>query len=263
MRMTSSDWLDDVPAWERREVQNHLVRGSNEPPFLETEFGPKPLAEARAQRREGKPLEYILGHVHVAGLTLTVDERVLIPRPETETLVRRFVEEALPRLPDGPLLDCGTGSGFVASLLTTFQDRPVVALDRFAEPLSVAGINQAQIDCRYLLVQGDGLEPIRSESLAGVLANLPYVNQGDPRLDRSVELHEPPSALHPDGPPDRFYRRVFVQTRRALRPGGEAWFELSPVLQRRWEDRLRGGEFSQVEGLKDEAGRDRFLRLVR
>jgi len=213
--------LDDVPAWEQREVAVHYEPEHNQ---LNTSFlsAPIPLQEAINRRKQGEPLEYILRHCHIDRITLKTDSRALIPRPETETMVRRFVER-LDMLPPGPIVDCGTGSGFMAGWLSTRTDREIVATDFQKEPLSLARENRERSGWSFSLVRADRLCPIRS--LAGAVINLPYVNSDSERLSTSVRDHEPHGALFPDEDLRSFYRELLHQVDEKLLTSGEVWLE--------------------------------------
>lgn len=260
--MTFSSWLDSAPEWEHREVQRHLHDpNANDLKTLSTPDGSIPLEEAREARTEGKPLEYILGHVHVGDVELSVDSRVLIPRPETETLVRRFVDEAVSGLPPGPIVDCGTGSGLIAALLTELQDRPVVGIDRYEDPLAVARGNLQDRKGVTGLLRGDRLSMVRSNSVAAVLANLPYVRADSPDIQQSVRKYEPAGALHVEGKLTTFYDETIKQLARVLRPEGEAWLELSPSLVEEFRDNTHHDNGLMTRTEEDLAGTKRFLRI--
>ncbi len=143
----------------------------------------------RRLRRE--PVAYIVGHKGFRRLELTVDRRVLIPRPETELLV----EVALERQPQR-LLDVGTGSGAIA--LAVADELPgceVVATDTSPEALEVARANAARLSLADRVHFLDGTVP-EGESFDLILANLPYVAEREwPSLQPEVTQWEPREAL--------------------------------------------------------------------
>jgi release factor glutamine methyltransferase len=191
-----------------------------------------PLAEAEAaafeslvaQRVESaRPLAYTLGHRGFWDLDLLVDERVLIPRPETETVVETALELlARGQLPPGVFADRGTGSGCLA--LAVCDQRPVVAIDASADALGVAAANVARCGSggRVLLVQADGLSCLAPRRLAAVLANPPYVEPAElERLPDEVRRHEPRQALVPrEGSVAAMFARLLAESRAALVPRG-------------------------------------------
>lgn len=148
------------------------------------------------RRQSGEPLAYILGAKEFYGLALAVDKRVLVPRPDTETLVQWSLE--LLGLADqaGPparLLDLGTGSGAVA--LAVKQHRPateVDAVDASAPALAVAQSNADRLGLSVRMVHGSWFDAIDGRYDC-IVSNPPYVAEADPHL-RALS-HEPSQAL--------------------------------------------------------------------
>lgn len=261
MKDTPPSWLADTPDWERREIQRHYRPDSDS---LHSSYlsGPVPLAEARERRREGEPLEYILAHCHAGSFTLKTDSRALVPRPETENLVRR-VREDLKDRPDGPVVDCGTGSGFIAGMIAGTSSRLIVGVDRFEDPLELARENRRLHGWRIELLRADRLRAL-APGLACVVANLPYVRKGSRRLETSVREHEPSTALFAAGDRLSFYEEFHEQAADRLRPGGVLWMELEPDLADRLHGSLRSASaWSTVRRLDDGFGVERFLRAER
>lgn len=151
------------------------------------------------RRAAGVPLAYIVGRKEFFGMALQVDARVLVPRPDTETLV----EWALAQLASLPavarVLDLGTGSGAIAlALKKTRPALDVTAVDASAGALAVASANAAQHALSIHFVEGDWLENV-SGHFHLIASNPPYIAQADPHLPTLT--HEPPEALiaGPDG----------------------------------------------------------------
>ena len=181
--------------------------------------------EALVSEREqtGRPVAYLVGTREFLDLDLAVDERVLVPRPETELVVECFrALHAGGSLPAGPVVDRGTGSGNIA--LSVCDLRPVIATDISPAALAVARANVAAraAGARVLLVEADGLRCVRAGSLAAVLSNPPYVAPEDvERLPEDVRRHEPLLALVPgEGSVPAMFTRLLAESRAALRPGG-------------------------------------------
>jgi release factor glutamine methyltransferase len=150
------------------------------------------------RRREGEPVAYLTGRREFWGLMLSVTPAVLIPRPETETLV----EAALGRLPAARslrVLDLGTGSGAIALALAHERPRAdIVATDASDAALAVAAGNAARLgvtNVRFL--QSDWYAQLSGEAAGfdAIVANPPYVATGDPHLAEGHLRFEPPSAL--------------------------------------------------------------------
>ncbi len=148
------------------------------------------------QRALGEPIAYLLRRREFYGRDFTVNADVLIPRPETETLV----EAALARLaPRDTVLDLGTGSGAIA--VTLACQRPearVVATDASEAALAVARANAARHGCdgRIEWLHGSWYEPVGERRFDLVVANPPYVAAGDPHLSRGDLRFEPRAAPH-------------------------------------------------------------------
>jgi release factor glutamine methyltransferase len=161
-----------------------------------------------ARRRRREPVAYILGRREFRRLTLDVDRRVLIPRPETELLM-----EVGLRLPAGArVADVGTGSGAVALALKDERpDLDVTGIELGDEALAVARANARRLGLDVRWVLADLLDDGRYDA---VLANLPYVQDGF-ALPPDVALHEPATALFagPDGL-DQIRRLITAATAR-------------------------------------------------
>jgi release factor glutamine methyltransferase len=147
--------------------------------------------EALLARREARePVAYILGRKEFRRISLLVDPRVLIPRPETELLVE--VGLGLPAR--SRVVDVGTGSGAVAlALVDERPDLDVWATDVSADALAVAKDNARRLDLSVRLIRADLLEGIDGRFDA-VLANLPYVADSE-KLPPEIALYEPRPAL--------------------------------------------------------------------
>ena len=154
------------------------------------------------RRREGEPVAYLTGRREFHGLDLDVSPAVLVPRPETETLV----ECALERLPAGrPLavVDLGTGSGAIALAIASERPRArVLATDVSHEALAVARGNATRLGLvNVTFTQGDwyGALPADAGPFDLVAANPPYIAAGDSHLDDGDLRFEPTRALTPGG----------------------------------------------------------------
>ena len=214
--------------------------------------------QAALQRRlGGEPVAYITGRKDFFGLTLSVDARVLDPRPDTETLV----EWALAVLPTAPapqglhVLDLGTGSGAVALALQHARpDAQLWAVDASEDALAVARANAQHLNLPVKFVQSDWLAAVPG-MFDLIVSNPPYVADGDPHL--SALTHEPLQALTSgaDGLAD--IRQIIAQAPSHLAPGG--WL----LLEHGWDQAasvqalLCEAGFAQVQSRKDLAGMDR------
>ena len=155
------------------------------------------------RRAAGEPVAYLLGEREFWSLALEVTPDVLIPRPETETLVAAVLEDDGVRAATSPrLLDVGTGSGCIALALA--QERPdaaTTAVEQAAATLAVARRNvarhgQGNIEC----LAGHWFTPLEGRRFEAIIANPPYVASADPHLQSGDVRFEPTGAL--DGGPD-------------------------------------------------------------
>ena len=218
-----------------------------------------------ARRAEGEPLQHVLGLAHFYGLELRVTPDVLIPRPETERLVELALE-TVASLPTPKLLDVGTGSGAVALALKRERpDATVMASDVSAAALQVAADNAARYGLEVGFVNSDLLTAPAVAALAPSLdllvANLPYLPEGDAAWLSPEVRREPGMALYsgPDGL--AHFRRLVRQTYGLLKPGAVCLLELDPRNVR--QAQAEANAWAEATVLNDLTDRERFLRLVR
>lgn len=167
-----------------------------------------------SRRKRGEPIAYIVGHKEFYGLELAVNPAVLIPRPETELLVELAVE----RKP-ASVLDLGTGSGAIAlAIKKQLPSSKVIAVEASAAALVVAQRNAAKHGLEVDFRHGRWFEPLAGERFDVIVANPPYVAEGDPHL-KDLEF-EPREALlaGPDGLDA--IRQIAAQAPRHLAQGG-------------------------------------------
>jgi release factor glutamine methyltransferase len=206
-----------------------------------------------ARRAEGEPLAYLVGRQAFFGLTLAVDARVLIPRPDTETLVNWALEPLQPPLPPAArVLDLGTGSGAIALALQ--QARPawqVCAIDASADAVAVARSNAQALELPVSVSLSRWLDSVSGE-FELIVSNPPYVREGDPHL--TALGHEPVQALTAgaDGLDD--LRQIIAAAPGHLAIGGwllleHGWDQAAPV-----SGLLRARGFEAVESRPDLAG---------
>lgn len=205
---------------------------------------------ACARRAAGEPFAYITGHKEFHGLDLAIDARVLVPRPDTETLVDWALELIRPQAP-ATVLDLGTGSGAIA--LAIAHARPqarVEGVDASAGALAVAGSNAARLGLAVALRQADWLKGAGRFDF--ILSNPPYIAEADPHLP--ALRHEPVSALvaGPDGLDD--IRRLVQDAPSHLSPGGWLLLEHGHDQAAAVRGLLEARGFSDVRSRDDLAG---------
>ena len=171
------------------------------------------------RRLAGEPVAYLAGIKAFFGLHLQVDPRVLVPRPDTETLVQWALDALAPPPVQARFLDLGTGSGAIA--LAVKAQRPdvaVTATDASTDALAVARANAERLGLAVDFHQGSWLAAVHGQRFDVITSNPPYIAEGDPHLP--ALRHEPLSALTAgaDGLDD--LRTIIAQAHHALRPGG-------------------------------------------
>lgn len=216
--------------------------------------GPAVRAFQDAVRRRSagrEPVAYILGRRGFRHIELAVDERVLVPRPETELLVEVGLE-----LPDGArVADVGTGSGAVALALK--QERPdldVVATDVSAGALAVARSNAHRLELDVTFVEGDLLEGVGA--VDAVLSNPPYVaERARATLAPEIVRHEPPGALFAGEDGLDVIRRLVP----AAAGVGVLAVEVGEGQAPAVAELMRGAGFGSVAARRDLAGIERVV----
>ncbi|MBE6178543.1 MAG: peptide chain release factor N(5)-glutamine methyltransferase [Rikenellaceae bacterium] len=180
--------------------------------------------------RAARPMQYLLGETEFYGRLFRVDERVLIPRPETEELVDWIVRDERQAT---RLLDVGTGSGAIAvSLALELPQAEVTAIDLSADALTLAAENAARLGASVRFVEADALQGLAqrfaAETFDLIVSNPPYVPDSDREtMHRNVLDYEPHIALFvPDQDPLRFYRVIAQAAQQLLKPGGKLYFEI-------------------------------------
>lgn len=175
---------------------------------------PSPLEALLQRRYAGEPLQYIRGRTEFYSREYLVDDRVLIPRPETELLV----ETALERAAKGArVLDIGTGSGCVAiSIERERVDLRVTSVDRSIEALAVAKKNRDRLASNVNLVASDLMSSLRN-SFDVIVSNPPYVPLAEyEELVDEVRVHEPRMALTPGKKGTEIIQRILKEARAKL-----------------------------------------------
>ena len=252
------------------------------------------------ERCKGRPIQYIVGTVDFCGVDLAVDERVLIPRPETELLVELAVREfyepqsdaacaagiaeakkALGIQPSPRVLDLCTGSGCIAAAIAVKLPRAeIVATELSPKAFMLARVNLRPYN-NVKVLRGDLFEALDSYRpdpettcentisekavFDAILSNPPYIpSDAIPQLGREVRDHEPAMAL--DGGKDGLdiIRRIVTEAPKYLKYGGLLFMEIGddqgPAVLSLAAD---SGKYRQAEIVKDLTGRDRFLRAIK
>lgn len=213
------------------------------------------------RRAEHWPTAYLIGSREFFLLPFEVSPAVLIPRPDTETLVTAALE-LLKAKPAARVLELGTGSGAIAVSLThKKQQARIVAVDLSPDALAIAKANASnhgvseRIDFRL----GDLFAPVKDELFDLIVSNPPYVTSSEWEiLSEEVRDHEPRLAL--DGGPDglAFYRRIAADAAKYLNPGGSVMVEIGDT-QSESVRAIFEVNYNVAPTIRDAAGRTRVI----
>jgi len=217
----------------------------------------------------GKPIQYILGKAWFNGILLTVDKRVLIPRPETEELCAIIGANLRDNHNQNfSILDIGTGSGCISiDLKKRFPNARITGIDSSRSALEIALKNAHENHCQLELIQSDILnneDRITLGRFNMIVSNPPYVTEIEKKLmNRNVTEYEPSQALFvSDSNPLQFYIAIadFADSH-LIRPG-HLFFEINERFGKEIRNLLLFCGFSEVEIIKDIHGKDRFVMAV-
>ena len=225
--------------------------------------------EEIAQRLERhEPIQYVLGKAEFMGKWYDVEPGVLIPRPETEELVRWIVLKETP----ATVLDIGTGSGCIAiTLAAMYPKATVTAWDISEKALEVARANAIRLKVNVSFQQVDILSesPLPLEGDGGgfsiIVSNPPYIcNKEREAMEQNVLDYEPHTALFvPDDDPLLFYRAIAEYGNKALKSDGWLYFEINPLYAEPLRELLSTMSYHDLEIKNDQYGKQRFIRARR
>lgn len=217
---------------------------------------------------EGEPIQYILGKARFYGMDFSVNQAVLIPRPETEELVDTIMRENADRK-DLRVLDLCTGSGCIAiALARHLPFSQVVAVDISAEALEVARKNSTDLHTSVAFRQQDILDldssALTADTYDIIVSNPPYICEREKtEMERNVLDYEPDIALFvPDDDPLKFYRPIAEIARKTLSDEGKLYLEINPLYHKEIEKMLMAKGFTDVITINDISRRPRFIRAT-
>lgn len=277
MTATLGELLDEVAGRLRRSGVEHPRREAHRllgdlaglgsgasvlHPERATPGGLRDRVLAAADRRaNGEPIAYVSGRAGFRHLELAVDQRVLIPRPETEQLVDLVLAEE----PKGRIVDVGTGSGCIAlSLASEGREREVAGTDCSPEALAVARENALRLGLVVEWLEGDLLAPVRGRQFDVVVSNPPYLAAEEYRvLDASVRAWEPEAALVGGVEGLEVIRRLLMEGVEVVRPGGLLALEIDSSRAAATAALAAAAGWQDVAVTRDLFGRDRFLTARR
>jgi release factor glutamine methyltransferase len=219
--------------------------------------------ELMERRLKREPLQYILGETEFMGLPFQVTPEVLIPRPDTETLVESVLDLEEERMASDVVwaVDVGTGSGAIAiSLAKSLPYMKVIAIDISPEAIAIAKANAAAlgVESQVEFRLGDGLAPL-DRPVKYLISNPPYIAASDMAgLEPEVRDYEPHLALTPGEDALKWYRHFAEEGVRLVEPGGYICLEVGAgqarqvagfleALPEAWEKPIIQNDISRIE----------------
>ncbi len=241
------------------DLAHFLLREQEQVPS--TDGRTREYSDAVLARASRVPLQYLTGKQDFMGLTFHVDERVLIPRQDTETLAELVLRENPEE--NIRLLDLCTGSGCLAvSLAVLGGYEEVDAGDISPDALEVAEENGRRLGGNVHFVESDlfsALDPGKAYDV--IVSNPPYIpTEVIEGLEPEVRDYEPRMALDGSGDGLAFYRRLAAESPPPLKPGGRLYLEIGWDQGESVEALLRENGFEDIEVVRDDAGNCRVVR---
>lgn len=223
--------------------------------------------KAVSELKKQKPIQQILGKTYFYGLEFTVNEHVLIPRPETEELVHWVVKDNKLSPSELKILDIGTGSGCIAiSLAKNLPGSEVFAIDVSKEALNVGRKNAILNNVEVEFMEMDILKTSQLPSQFDVIvSNPPYVRALEKEtIKKNVLEYEPHLALFVDNVnPLLFYNKISKLSIDSLKDKRSLYFEINQYLGMEVVELLREAGFKKIELSKDMFGNDRFIKCIK
>ena len=226
------------------------------------------LKFALAELELGKPIQYVTNQAFFLNNDFYVNDSVLIPRPETEELVKWVLDDINEYKITSPhLMDIGTGSGCIAiSLAKANSEIKLTAIDLSKEALIIAKKNASKHKVKINFVQED----IQSLSHLNrtfdiIVSNPPYIHPDEKKdILPNVLNHEPHMAIFtPNNDPIYFYRLIINFASKVLKSLGGLYFEINPKFLELLKSNFSSRNFSEVEVRNDIFGKPRMLKVIK
>jgi release factor glutamine methyltransferase len=238
-----------------------------EPNLIITKEEETPLFEALSRLKLEIPIQHIIGKTHFMDLEFLVDKNVLIPRPETEDLVRWILDDIKNNQEAITILDIGTGSGCIPiALKKQLPNAKVATLDISDKALKIATQNAKNNTVQIEFIHANILEIDKlHQKFDIIVSNPPYVRELEKKeMHQNVLQHEPELALFvSDEEPLLFYRKIASFAVNNLNDGGALYFEINQYLGKETKQLLDSTNFSDIELRQDLFGNDRMLKGIK
>ena len=218
------------------------------------------ILEISARRKKHEPLQYILCETEFYGYRFKVSNNVLIPRPETELLVEKIIDN---EKNVQNILDIGTGSGaIIIALAKNLITRNIDAVDLSGSALKIAKQNADLNHVEINFFQSDIFENITGKYDL-IVSNPPYISQAEYELlPKEIKDHEPKSALQAENNGLYFYNKVLQNAKEYLTESGKIYFEIGYDQAEKIIEIAKENGFSNIQVFKDLNGFDRIMRII-
>ena len=214
------------------------------------------LKELIKRREKGEPLAYLTNQIGFWNLSLYVDNKVLVPRPETETLVQSILETFGSK--QIRVLDLGTGSGAIGlSLAKERKNWEIVCSDMSLEAIKVTKKNMLMNSLNVSLINSDWLAAFKNECFDLIVSNPPYINPSDPRVLSDGLKFEPIEALVSDCGGFKDIEQIVKESSKSLHNSGYLFLEHGYDQSDKVVSIFENYDFSQIRTFKDLNGDDR------
>jgi len=252
--------------WIMRDVLNCSrldLYMDHEKPLANKEL--KQIRSYLKKRVDGRPIQYVLGYTEFYGRKFEVDDSVLIPRPETEIIIEKIIEECKDR-ENLKILDIGTGSGnIIVTLVKELDNAGGLGIDISKKALEVARknskLNETEQNIDFL--EMDILSDCPANRLFDIIvSNPPYISEEMyQKLPGYIKDHEPEEALKPGQDPLVFYKRINEIVNYLLKDNGLLALEIGGTYQEKKAKRVFEDNFDQIEVIHDYLGQSRGLLI--
>ncbi|MBN2260181.1 MAG: peptide chain release factor N(5)-glutamine methyltransferase [Clostridiales bacterium] len=213
-----------------------------------------------AERMTHKPVQYIINRQEFMGLDLYVDQRVLIPRADTEILVESVLEIIKDREVAVRILDIGSGSGAIAIALDLLSENAnVVSVDISTDALAVAKLNNDQLKAQVVFLKSDVFSDV--DGLFDIIvSNPPYIEKKEyEALDENVKAFEPILALKAEDEGYFFYRKIIEEAFEFLNENGVLAFEVGYNQSKKVKEMMEKKNFKNIRIIQDLSGINRVV----
>jgi len=210
------------------------------------------------RRTKHEPLQYILGETEFYGCKIKVNTDVLIPRPETELLVEKVLQEDF-----GSILEIGTGSGAIAiAIAKQMEEVQITATDISEKALNTARQNAELNDVSISFIQSDIFENIKSKYDI-IVSNPPYISKKEYKnLAPEIKDYEPEISLLAEEQGLFYYKKILANAKDYLTDKGKIYFEIGYDQAEKVKEIAKENSFDEINVFQDLNGFDRIVRII-